>query len=128
MNFLILCRRGQISVREGTLNFLTLSPIHSFRLFLLCAIALVCGNSVAAQQSSSNPSDKTLAQSVQELREQVEELRAAVAEMKSEASEYRTQSEELRKELEKLRGSAAAEAAPPSAQGPVVPAATDQRV
>jgi hypothetical protein len=102
-------------------------------LLLLCVVAVVGSNSVAAQQSSADPSDKTLAQSVQELREQVEELRAAVAEMKSEASEYRTQSEELRKELEKLRVSAparAAEAAPATAQSSAAPASTsiDQRV
>src|SRR5262249_15091737 len=127
----ILCRRGQISVREGTLNCLTLSSVHAFRLFLLYVIAVVCCNSVAAQQSSSDASGKTLAQSVQELREQVQELRAAVAEMKSEASEYRAQSEELRKELEELRGSApapAAESAPAPAQSSGAPASTDQRV
>ena len=93
-------------------------------------MATLSFNVMAAQQASSEASDTTLVQSVQELKEQVQELRAAVAEMKSEASEYRAQSEELRKELEKLRGSApapAAEAAP-AEQGPGASASTNQRL
>lgn len=93
-------------------------------------MATLSFNVMAAQQASSEASDTTLVQSVQELKEQVQELRAAVAEMKSEASEYRAQSEELRKELEKLRGSApapAAEAAP-AEPGPGASASTNQRL
>lgn len=112
------------------MNYRSSFSRHYFRLFLLCSMATLSFNVMAAQQASSEASDTTLVQSVQELKEQVQELRAAVAEMKSEASEYRAQSEELRKELEKLRGSApapAAEAAP-AEQGPGASASTNQRL
>src|SRR5579864_449304 len=94
--------------REGSLNHSASFAILRSKQLLFCAAILIACRPVSAQQAPSEPSDKTLAQSIDELREQVQELRATVAEMKSEASEYRSQSEELRKELEKLRGNAPA--------------------
>lgn len=91
--------------REGSLNHSASFSILRYKQFLFCAAILMACRPVSAQQPSE-PTEKMLAQSIEELREQVQELRATVAEMKSEASEYRAQSEELRKELEKLRGNA----------------------
>ena len=89
-------------------------------------VALGMGLASPAQQSSASD-DKTLADSVQELRLQVQQLQEAVAEIKSEASQYRAESDELRKELENLRSttpatSSAESAAPASSQ------TTDQRL
>ena len=78
---------------------------------------LVAGTSAAAAQAiSSQPSDPSLAQSVQELKQQVEELRAAVAEIRSEASQYRAESEQLRKEIENMRAVAPAGTPSPNAE------------
>ena len=83
---------------------------------------------VQAQQSSGSD-EKSLAQSVQELRVQVQELQAAVAEIKSEASQYRAESEELRQQLESLRAAAPATGNPAPASVPQATApTTDQRL
>lgn len=71
--------------------------------FWLCCVIAATASSVSAQQTTPDSGDKSLAESVEELREQVQELRATVAEMKSAASEYRAETEQLRKELERVQ-------------------------
>ena len=115
--------------REGSLNHSASFSILRSKQLLFCAAIVIACRPVSGQQAPSEPADKTLAQSIEELREQVQELRATVAEMKSEASEYRSQSEELRKELEKLRGNTPAagpEAAAP--QGGTQASSVEQRL
>jgi hypothetical protein len=95
------CRH--ISLREENLKLRRCFSIRSAKFSLGWLMTALACLSASAQQAVSDAGDKTLAESVQELREQVQELRAAVAEMKSEASKYRAQSEEMRKELESMR-------------------------
>jgi hypothetical protein len=104
----VLYLRIQISYREESLNHTISFSLLNSRWFLLWVAIFIVRGTVTAQQAPSEPTDRTLAQSIEELRQQVQELRATVAEMKSEASEYRTQGQQLRQELEKLRGNAAA--------------------
>src|SRR5215469_4530328 len=109
--------RGRRFCREVTLKelklFFTRSAQYSSLLFLV--IAMCVG---ARAQQAADANEKSLAESVQELRTQVQELQAAVTEIKSEASQYRAESEELRKELESLR-SAPPPASPAQAQQPI---------
>jgi len=89
------------------LNQRSNSCIHATKFFIAC-LTLTISLPVSAQSAGviTDPGDRGLAESVQELRQQVQELRTAVAEMKSEAAEYRAQSDELRKELQNIRATA----------------------
>ena len=56
----------------------------------------------AASLANSGP-EKSLGDTVQDLRKQIQELQSAVAEIRSEAQQYRTETRELRRQLEAVR-------------------------